>query len=124
MLGVISSQEYQISTQDYHLMMEFQRDRRVNMIDLIDLKKQASKNEDQQVVKEVEIDAVEYMDLKARIHELEVLNNVLNAQVTLLNSNAIKKSGGTAKEVNKELFQIKLQNLPSQNGGVIGVFDG
>lgn len=46
MLGVITTQEYQISTQDYHLMMEFQRDRRVNMLDLIDLKKQASKNED------------------------------------------------------------------------------
>jgi hypothetical protein len=51
------------------------------------------------------------MGMKARIHELEVHNSILTAQVTLLNSQAIKKSGGTAKEVNKELFQLKLHNM-------------
>ena len=90
------------------MYMEFDRDPQINVIDVIDLKKDQLLLKQKENVKVIEIEAAEYAKMRQRMYDLEVQNSLLQNQVILLKSHAMKRVG-TAKDLNKELYQQKLQ---------------
>lgn len=88
--------------------MEFDRDPKINIQELISTKRETMKKEQQ--VRIIEIEASEYMKMKQRMKDLEVQNALLQSQVKILKSEAIQRIG-TVREVHKQLFRQKLDQL-------------
>lgn len=76
-----------MSTQDYSVFVEFDRDPKINISELIQTKRDTMKKEMQ--IRIIEIEASEYMKMKSRMKDLEVQNALLQSQVKILKSEAI-----------------------------------
>ena len=107
-------QELRISTDDYSVALEFERPDEISIMDMCEAKvKQMKSNYNLDTI-ELSID--EYADIKRRVHELEVRNNLLQQQVMLLKSEAFKRYGTLTKYIeeqrNEEVKKVMSKSNP------------
>ncbi|CDW75648.1 UNKNOWN [Stylonychia lemnae] len=72
LLRICVKHEFQLSTEDYRLYLEFDREPQLNMLDLSKIKQDQQKK--QYELDKIEIDTQEYIEMKTRIKDLETQN--------------------------------------------------
>eukprot|EP00347_Sterkiella_histriomuscorum_P009802 403339836 len=118
LLRLSQKQEFHLSTEDYRVYLEFDREPQLNMLDLTKIKQDQQKKQFE--LDRIEIDTTEYIELKQNLKDLEMQNQLLLQQTRVLKSKTFREIG-TAQEIHFNTYKQKLlqQNVKSKSGSQI-----
>lgn len=91
LLRILQKQEAQVSTEDFRVFLEFDREPQLNMLDISKIREEQQRRQFE--LDKVELDTQEYIQLKQRIKDLELQNQLLLSQSRILKSQTFREIG-------------------------------